>query len=297
MRRPGTAHSSARRPGKGGKCRAVAESLSRAADEGREVKAIGRPAGTPRRPRRQTTVAPARLAEWGLSSGPPAQTGRPKSHCYRAELERSRLFGRPGRRGADSASPTATSGHRPLRPQAGAPRPNDRPSGLGPGLSGPASRGNADVDAIPARPRRRHRRSSRLRTPPPSRRSGPAGCPSIGPARIGAFHRTSTEPPVQKRGEESWAIGQYGSGAVRQYRGRAMRYRVRVSSSGYQAPKTGKRAHRPRTIQSRVRAFSSVLGAQCPALGVGPGQVLGIRYQVPGSWYLIPGTQDLGPAP
>ena len=43
-----------------------------------------------------------------------------------------------------------------------------------------------------------------------------------------------------------------------------------------------------------VRVFrwpGSVFGARCPALGVGPDQVPGIRFQVPGGQYLTPGTR------
>jgi len=39
-----------------------------------------------------------------------------------------------------------------------------------------------------------------------------------------------------------------------------------------------------------VCGFSSVLSARCSALGVGPNQVPGIRYQVLGTRYLAPDT-------
>jgi 2-iminobutanoate/2-iminopropanoate deaminase len=42
---------------------------------------------------------------------------------------------------------------------------------------------------------------------------------------------------------------------------------------------------------------SSVFGARCSALGVGSNPVPGIRYQVPGSWYPIPGTGSLNGRP
>ena len=45
-----------------------------------------------------------------------------------------------------------------------------------------------------------------------------------------------------------------------------------------------------------MKGLGSVFGARYPALGVGPAQVPGIRFQVPGIRYLTPGTWYQVPA-